>query len=396
MADDANPWDLGGENYWDWTTTKAIDKFEDNYQALFTKLFPDTAEPVRQIIFHFTDEYLKTIKHYNKLSGGDLTLEQVYEILLCIGLFSPSLLDDFLLALFLYKKKRYLEIDNCTLALIIKAGICFLQKKVGYTLPGEIINFWLDGKAADEANLSKEFVSLKDADGVAYGTEIAYKPISAQMLMDRIGVIIYDALEAHYLRVVDSVCTRLNDKTASQFPDFDNAVLHGRLSILPEENTLQTQGSQTLYYEDGFNQDSRVDAEILTALQGLILLSEIEVSAVSSSYEDTKNGSWLDGWEVTFSAWRIRIHDLIDFHEDEGNVFYIQLDGGLIIVPDEIFRKLMSGWRCNGKMTYPKDYIVMADAWVDVDVDIFGSPRIFLPETDTCDVEHGRTDYFVL
>ena len=51
MADAANPWDLGGENYWDWTTTKAIDKFEDNYQALFTKLFPDTAEPVRQIIF---------------------------------------------------------------------------------------------------------------------------------------------------------------------------------------------------------------------------------------------------------------------------------------------------------------------------------------------------------
>ena len=30
MADAANPWDLGGENYWDWTTTKAIDKFEDN------------------------------------------------------------------------------------------------------------------------------------------------------------------------------------------------------------------------------------------------------------------------------------------------------------------------------------------------------------------------------
>jgi hypothetical protein len=386
-----NPWDVDGKEFKDWTTTEALEVARRLEEML--KSDPELQEPLRSVLLPLIDWALDILEHYNEMTGDQVTLEEVASTFACFGIASPAFLSELLGNLALFKRKLYSQMDPCMIAAMAHLGICYLRNALSQTFAPDLLAFWLDGKAHDSANLRLETIQLTDANGQGFGKDLAFKPVESSFVMQRIGNLVYGALEGSYLSVLGSVCQRLHAPANKLFPTETTRVLHREIEIAPQRNALGNDGAQVLYNEVSFAQDSRVDAEFyILGTSGL--LSEITVRAAKGTWTDPVGGADKPGWTVTVEAWRVRFWDYFDFHTGTG--LYVPLGGGDLLVPDELFTRIRSGWDCsryNRKPAIPGDYLLMSDSWIDVDVARPGAPRVFIPEGTDCDFAHEGTFY---
>lgn len=389
-----NPWTTQGKAFKDWTTTEALDAARKFAEQM--KSDPDLKGSACQILFPLIDWALDILDDYNKLTGDQVTMEEVAKTFACIGLATPEFLAALLGNLVLFKRRQYGAMDPCMIASMARLGMCYLRNAMNQTLAPDLLEFWLFGKAADTANLSVESVQLTDPEGQAFGQTLSYKPVESSTVMARIGTLIDGAVEDAYLPLLSKICERLQAPANTRFPKSAQRVLNQAIEIAPGRNALQEDGFQVLYSEQSFMQNSTVDPELyILGTSGL--LSEIRVRATRGQWTNPDGGATENGWEVSFEGWKVRFWDYFDFHA--GTLLYVPLGSGDLAVPDELFTRIRPGWDCtkfSASAATPCDYLLMSDSWIDINVAHAGSPRVFIPEGTACDFEFGNGTYHPL
>lgn len=268
--------------------------------------------------------------------------------------------------------------DPCQIRRMASIGTCVARRGLGISFVPDLQEFWLDGKAADPANLRTEQVQFPpDARGIP--TDISYYPMGATWFFGRVGNEVetwtagaQEAFVWHGIRDrVRAAPDAVFPSAAASANDGDVTFLRDQVTIGAGPSTLHTTGRDWLYPKEtwvrfkhwlqGVNDSGQeiIDQELFMA-GGMSITSEVEVSAEPATLRvgDTD----IAGWTARILSWRIRVADRIDY--EPGETQFLPMGTGSLELPDDLFLELQNNG-CPGFPT-PVDFDIVSDAWHDM------------------------------
>lgn len=283
--------------------------------------------------------------------------------------------------------------DPCQILRLARIGVCVARRYLRISFGPDLFDFWLDGKAADPANLSRETLQMPPDDrGIP--TTVSFYPMDTSWFFGRVGTKVENALVfVQEPSLWQGVLDRLRAPADTVFPEEralsaeDVSPLRAQVPVGPGPSTLHTAGFDWIYPAEMavvFKHEGQtvgdpvreiVDPELFL-LGGMTVTSEVEVQAVAG--ELSVGGETVDGWTVTVLSWRVRVSDRIDFHGKEtGDKSQgIPLGPVDLELPDQLFVDLQSQG-CPGTPT-PVDFDVVSDAWHEVPPGLLSRPSLFV------------------
>ncbi|MEJ1356534.1 MAG: hypothetical protein RPV21_16690 [Candidatus Sedimenticola sp. (ex Thyasira tokunagai)] len=376
----------------DWTDTTisdVLDEVSNSIDALANESdWVEIAEPVWEEVLE--PKIAKVLEEFKQQTGHELTIGEVVDWLRCVGVYSPDLAAEMVKGMMLAWEERWGELTPCQTWGLSRLGTCTYRTSMGMPLAADILDWWLMGSIDDDTVARTENVIVYDGDGMQVPTTIRYIPLSSADVWGRIGseLIVNRSLGEGYDKLLRTICDHLHEPADIELPHTVSELLPG-LFYYPSTNGLAVHGRQKLYVRSSLPHDSRVDKE-LYVLGTSTVVSEVEVTAVASTYADPSGGPDLEGWDIELTSWRYRMWDIFDFHISTG--LNIPIPGkGNVTVPDAIFVDLVNN-PCPS-FPAPKDYLIMTDSWKNVSVNAIPDikPRFFLLKDESTNCENPVT-----
>ena len=143
--------------------------------------------------------------------------------------------------------------DPCQILRTAKVGSCVVRRYLQISFAPDVLDFWLDGKAADPSNLQQEvFRFPPDERGIP--TVVSFYPMDTAWFFGRVGTKVQDRLvEAQAASLWEGVRDRLREPVGTLFPK-ESTISKGSVSPLreavplaPAPSTLPATGGDWIY-----------------------------------------------------------------------------------------------------------------------------------------------------
>lgn len=393
MSKPSNPFDPGGELGSDWSQTPVTEAPHAEYEDKFTSPVLISANPSVPILVSLAADaaFNKALAEFNEKTKLHLTKLQAFDLIKCAGisnLFRLGLIAN------LYEKAARNELDlheiePCTLLWLARMGVCYTRIVKENPLLADVFSFWLEGKGADQANLTREEFQLHPFDPLSKAT-LDYYPLDMSYFLKELNSPGWAQIDAelkhrHYDVIVNSICKRLHAQPSALFPPASAHFVHQKVPLHPEPNGLLINGEDWLLYEMTF-EISTIKNINLYLFAGMALLSRVKVSARETQGPDPATGETDDGWEVSIDEWWIRIWDYIDFHADKRS--RVQVGEMEVFFDDSVVFPLRDGQCAEATAT---DYLALTTNWRQMPVATIGKQRFFLSKATTCAMGDNQT-----
>jgi hypothetical protein len=291
--------------------------------------------------------------------------------------------------------------DPCQILRTAKIGSCVARRYLQISFGPDLQDFWLDGKAADPANLREEtFQFPPDERGIP--TAVSYYPMDTAWFFGRVGTQVENWLVgAQQVSLWEGVRDRLREPAGTIFPKGDSGFgeqdispLRAAVPLAPGPSTLHTTGVDWIYPKEttvvfkyagqavGPSGQEIVDEELFL-IGGMTVTSEVEVEVKPGTLRVGEAD--VDGWTATAAAWRVRISDRWDYNP--GDTQGIPLGPVDLEIPDDAFL-LLQKQGCPPAPT-PTDFNVISDDWHDVPLSLLGHPSLFVSLEPHAEGESG-------
>ena len=293
------------------------------------------------------------------------------------------------------KEERIDMSDPCQIRRMAKIGNCVVRRYYGISFGPDLQDFWLDGKAKDEFNLTWEtFQFPPDARGNP--RVVAYYPMDTGWFFGRVGSKVEKAMaDSQELSFWEGVRDRLRAPVDKIFPvdsgfsGKDVSPLRTQVPVGTGPSTFHTTGVDWIYPGEtvvtfkhpsqDYNEADRQfgDAELFLA-GGMTVISEVQARAIEDVIQIDETE--LEGWTVMIESWQIRISDRVDYHgkEEDDKSLGIPLGPVVLELPDQLFLDLQSK-ECPGEPK-PVDFDVVSDAWHQLPFGALDRLTLFIPK----------------